>query len=192
MQESSQQITELLAAWGQGDKEAFDRLFGLVYDELRRMAKRFMRGQHPDHTLQATALVNEAYMRLVDSDKVRWQDRTHFFAIAAQLMRRVLVDCARAKQSLKRGGGAVHVTLDEKADLPHEREADIVALDEALERLAKLNRRHVQIVELRYFGGLSEDEIAGVLDISSRTVRRDWNVARAWLFRELRHGHDDA
>lgn len=184
-QPSSQEITQLLLAWGNGDKMALDRLVPLVYDELRRLARNYMRHQRGGHTLQTTALVNEAYLRLIDSSRVNWQNRTHFFAISAQLMRRVLVDFARAKNSLKRGGERIRVTLDERIEAPVERETDLVALDEALQSLARLNARQAQIVELRYFGGLSEEEIAETLKISTRTVRRDWSIARAWLYRTL-------
>jgi RNA polymerase sigma factor (TIGR02999 family) len=184
-QPASQEITRLLLAWGSGDQSALDALMPLVYDELRRLAKRYMRRQNPGHTLQTTALVNEAYLRLIDSSRVRWQDRTHFFAISAQLMRRVLVDFARAKNSLKRGGEQIQITLDEQIAAPFEKETNLVALDEALQNLAQLSQRQSRIVELRYFGGLSEEEIAETLEISTRTVRRDWNLARAWLFREL-------
>jgi RNA polymerase sigma factor (TIGR02999 family) len=184
-QPPSSQITQLLLAWGNGEKRALEELMPLVYDELRRLAKFYMRGQSPGHTLQTTALVNEAYLRLVDSSRVNWQNRTHFYAMAAQLMRRVLVDFARSKNSLKRGGEQIQITLDERIETPFEKETDLVALDEALENLAELNLRQSQIVELRYFGGLSEEEIAETLKISVRTVRRDWSLARAWLYREL-------
>lgn len=184
-QPASQEITQLLLAWGSGDKAALDALMPIVYDELRRLAKRYMRRQNPDHTLQTTALVNEAYLRLIDSSRVRWQDRTHFFAISAQLMRRILVDFARAKNSRKRGGEQIQITLDERIEAPFETETNLVELDEALQRLAKLSPRQSRIVELRYFGGLSEEEISETLAISTRTVRRDWSLARAWLYREL-------
>ncbi|HEY0049955.1 MAG TPA: sigma-70 family RNA polymerase sigma factor [Pyrinomonadaceae bacterium] len=184
-QPASQEITRLLLAWGSGDKAALDALMPIVYDELRRLAKRYMRRQNPDHTLQTTALVNEAYLRLIDSSRVRWQDRTHFFAISAQLMRRILVDFARAKNSRKRGGEQIQITLDERIEAPFETETNLVELDEALQRLAKLSPRQSRIVELRYFGGLSEEEISETLAISTRTVRRDWSLARAWLYREL-------
>ena len=179
------EITQLLLAWRKGERSALDELIPLVQSELRRLARGYMRRQKPDHTLQTTALVNEAFLRLVDSDRVNWQDRNHFFAICAQLMRRILVDFARKKSSLKRGGDGVHITLNENVDVVDEKAADVIALDEALERLAAMNERQSRIVELRYFGGLTEDEVAETLDISTRTVRRDWNVARAWLFREL-------
>jgi RNA polymerase sigma factor (TIGR02999 family) len=185
MNQASKDITQLLLAWGKGDRGALDELMPLVYDELRKLAKNYMRGQRHGHTLQTTALVNEAYLRLVDSSQVKWQNRTHFFAISAQLMRRVLVDFARAKNSLKRGGGRVQVTLDEKIEVPAEKPIDLVALDEALQKLAEMSERQAKIVELRYFGGLSEEEIAETLKVSTRTVRREWNIAKAWLFREL-------
>jgi RNA polymerase sigma factor (TIGR02999 family) len=184
-QPASQEITRLLLAWGSGDKAALDALMPIVHEELRRLAKRYMRRQNPGHTLQTTALVNEAYLRLIDSSRVRWQDRTHFFAISARLMRRVLVDFARAGNSLKRGGEQIQITLDERIEAPFEKEMNLVELDEALQKLAKLSQRQSRIVELRYFGGLSEEEIAETLEISTRTVRRDWNLARAWLYREL-------
>lgn len=179
------QITQLLLAWRQGERSALDELIPLVQNELRRLARNYMRRQKVGHTLQTTALVNEAFVRLVDSDRVNWQDRNHFFAICAQLMRRILVDFARKKASLKRGGERVQVTLGDNVDISDEKEAEVVALDEALVRLAQLNQRQSRIVELRYFGGLTEEQIAEALEISSRTVRRDWNLARAWLFREL-------
>jgi len=179
------EITELLHAWGGGDEAALDQLIPAVYGELRRIAANFMRRQRPNNTLQASALVNEAFLRLVDSNKVNWQSRTHFYAVSAQLMRRILVDAARRRNSQKRGGDRLRVTLDERVDLPAEGETDLVALDEALTRLAELNPRHGRIVELRYFGGLTEPQIAETLKISERTVRRDWSLARAWLYREL-------
>jgi len=157
----------------------------LVYDELRRLARRHMNRQRPGHTLQTTALVNEAYLRLIDSSQVQWQNRAHFFAVSAQLMRRILVDFARSRKSLKRGAEARRITLDDTLEVSSERGADLVALDDALNTLAAMNPRQSQIVELRYFGGLSEEEIAEALKISTRTVRRDWNLARAWLYREL-------
>ncbi|MGD9630569.1 MAG: sigma-70 family RNA polymerase sigma factor [Pyrinomonadaceae bacterium] len=181
----SHQITQLLLAWRKGERSALDELIPLVQVELRRLARNYMRRQNADHTLQTTALVNEAFLRLVDSNRVNWQDRNHFFAICAQLMRRILVDFARKKKSLKRGGDGVHITLNENVDVADEKAADVVALDEALVRLAALNQRQSSIVELRYFGGLTEEQIAETLDISTRTVRRDWNLARAWLYREL-------
>jgi RNA polymerase sigma factor (TIGR02999 family) len=179
------EITQLLAAWGEGDQNALDRLIPAVYGELRRIAGNFMRRQNKANTLQASALVNEAFLRLVDSNKVNWQGRTHFFAVSAQLMRRVLVDAARRRNSQKRGGDRMRITLDERIDVPNSDETDLIALDEALVRLAELNPRHSRIVELRYFGGLTEQQIADALNVSERTVRRDWSLARAWLFREL-------
>lgn len=184
-QPSSQEITGLLLAWGNGDKAALDELMPIVYEELRRLAKHFMRRQNPGHTLQTTALVNEAYLRLIDSSRVNWQNRTHFFAISAQLMRRILIDSARARNSRKRGGEVQKVELKEAHAAASEQKTDLIALDEALKTLADLNLRQSQIVELRYFGGLNEEEIAETLKISTRTVRRDWSVARAWLYREL-------
>jgi RNA polymerase sigma factor (TIGR02999 family) len=186
MDGNSADITELLLAWRNGEPRALDELMPLVLQELKKIARNFMRGQRVGHSLQTTALVNEAYVRLVDSSRVNWQDRSHFFAISAQLMRRILVDIARRKNSLKRGGERVQVSLADDVKAAPQRETDIVALDEALERLAQLNSRHSQIVELKYFGGLTEEEIAETLGVSVRTVRRDWNLARAWLFRELK------
>ena len=150
-----------------------------------------MGGQPPDHTLQTTALVNEAYLRLADQTNPRWQNRAHFFAVSAQIMRRILVDFARARQNLKRGAGALQVTLDEGLVVSPESGADLLALDEALEKLAALNPRQSKVVELRYFGGLKEEELAEALNVSPRTIRHDWSVARAWLYRELRHGGSD-
>lgn len=185
---SPAEITQLLLAWRNGSERALDDLMPLVYSELRRMARNYMRRQSPDHTLQTTALVNEAYMRLVDSSRVNWQDRNHFFAVSAQLMRRILVDFARRKNSQKRGGDQVLVTLDERVDKAAEAGTDLVALDDALTRLAAFSPRQSRIVELRYFAGLTEEQIADTLEISTRTVRRDWNLARAWLFREIQPG----
>ena len=186
MIERSDKITQLLIAWRNGEAKALDDLMPLVHRELKRIARNFMRRQHVGHTLQTTALVNEAFVRLVDSDKVNWQDRSHFFAISAQLMRRVLVDAARRKNSAKRGGDRVQVTLADDLISADADEVDVVAIYDALKRLALLNQRQCQIVELRFFGGLTEDEIAETLNISPRTVRRDWNLARAWLYRELK------
>ena len=189
----SRQITGLLLAWGQGDEAALETLMPLVYDELRKVAARHMRSQRTGHTLQTTALVNEAYIRLIDASQVKWQNRAHFFAVAAHFMRRILVDFARTRNYQKRGGGAIAVSLDEAVVEVPERGADLLALDEALTRLQLLNERQAQVVELRYFGGLSEEETAEALKISERTVRRDWNFARVWLHRELAgKGTDDA
>ena len=186
MERRSEDITQLLIAWRNGEAKALDDLMPLVHRELKRIARNFMRRQRVGHTLQTTALVNEAFVRLVDSEKVNWQDRSHFFAISAQLMRRVLVDAARRRNSAKRGGERVQVTLADDLKSADSDQVDVVAIDEALDRLAKLNQRQCQIVELRYFGGLTEDEIAETLNVSTRTVRRDWNLARAWLYRELK------
>jgi RNA polymerase sigma factor (TIGR02999 family) len=184
-QPSTQEITGLLLAWGQGDQSALERLMPLVYEELRRLARRHMNRQRAGHTLQTTALVNEAYLRLIDSSQVQWQNRAHFFAVSAHLMRRILIDFARSRMSLKRGAEARQITLDDSLEVSSERGADLIALDDALNTLAGMNPRQSQIVELRYFGGLSEEEIAEALKISPRTVRRDWSLARAWLYREL-------
>jgi RNA polymerase sigma factor (TIGR02999 family) len=182
---SPKEITQLLLAWGQGQQAALDQLIPLVHDELHRIAKRYMGGERPGHTLQTTALVNEAYLRLIDSSRVHWQNRAHFFAIAAQLMRRILVDFARSRHNLKRGGRAEQVSLNEALVISPERGADIVALDDALKALASLDPRQSQVVELRFFGGLSINETAEVLKVSEGTVRRDWSLAKAWLHREL-------
>jgi RNA polymerase sigma-70 factor, ECF subfamily len=180
-----QRLTQLLVAWSDGDQKALDELFPLVYDELRQLARRQMRRERRGHTLRTTALVNDAYLRLVDQREVRWQNRAHFFAIAAQMMRRILVDHARAKRYEKRGGGAAHVPLEEAAVLAQGKEAEIIALDEALVALGEIDPRRARVVELRYFGGLSNEEIAEVLKVSPNTVTRDWNMARAWLYQEL-------
>jgi RNA polymerase sigma factor (TIGR02999 family) len=179
------EVTRLLKAWSEGDNAALGQLTPLVYDELRRLAARYMRRERPGHTLQTSALINEAYLRLVDSRGVQWQNRAHFFGVSAQMMRRILVDFARARQNLKRGGGAQHASLDEAMVSAPERSTDLLALDEALERLAALSPRQSRVVVLRYFGGLTEEEMAEVLNVSPRTVRNDWGLARAWLFREL-------
>lgn len=185
MESSPHEISQLLADWTNGDQEALDKLMPLVYDELRRMAHNYMSRERPDHTLQTTALVNEAYLRLVDQKKAHWQNRAQFFGIAAQIMRRILVDHARSNAYAKRGGGAQKVSLDEAAVLSPKRAADIIALDDALKRLAENDPRKCQIVELRYFGGLSVEEAAELLKISPITVKRDWLVAKAWLHREI-------
>lgn len=188
MSSAPQQITQLLLAWGNGHQEALDELMPLVYEELRKVASRHMRRQKRGNSLQTTALVNEAYLRLIDSSQVRWQNRAHFFAVSAQLMRRILVDFARQRHNLKRGGSARQVSLDEALVIAPERGPDLLALDEALDRLAALNARQAKIVELRYFGGLTEEETAEALKVSLRTVQRDWNLARLWLYRELNAG----
>jgi RNA polymerase sigma factor (TIGR02999 family) len=181
---STQEITQLLVAWSSGDQAALDRLTPLVYHELRRLAKAYMRRENPGHTLQTTALVNEAYVRLIDARGVKWQHRAHFFALSARLMRHILVDFARSRQS-RRGGAGHVVTFDEAMPFAFEREEDLVALDEALRELSKLNARQSQVIELRFFGGLSLKETAEALQISVASVRRDWALARAWLLRQL-------
>src|SRR5213083_15068 len=193
VQASREEVTGLLQAWSGGDQAALEKLMPLVYAELHRLAKRYMGREHAGRTLQTSALVNEAYLRLVDAHGVRWQNRAHFFAVSAQIMRRILVDFARTRQNLKRGGGALQVTLDEGLVVSSKGGADLLALDEALEKLAILNPRQSRVVELRYFGGLKEEEAAEALNVSPRTVRHDWSLARAWLYRELsRGGVDDA
>jgi RNA polymerase sigma factor (TIGR02999 family) len=182
---STDQVSQLLLDWGDGNQAALDNLITIVYDELRRLAHHFMIRERLGHTLQTTALVDEAYLRLVDQKHTQWKNRAQFFAIAAQLMRRILVDHARSHGRAKRGGGAHHVALDDVAVLSPERGADLIALDFALERLAAIDRRKSRIVEMRYFGGLSVEETADVLGISPITVKRDWLVAKAWLRREI-------
>lgn len=185
---SSYPVTELLARWSGGDAAARDALVPVVYQELRRLARRCLSGQRSDHTLQPTALVHEAYMRLVKSDSMEWQSRIHFFAVAAQVMRQILVDHARARAAAKRGGGACKVTLNEEIGLRPKSELDILALDEALKRLLDLDARQCQIVELRFFGGLSIEETSKMLDISPATTKREWATARIWLHREMSVG----
>ena len=180
--------TELLRAWSQGDGSALDRLVPLVYEELHSLARRYMRQERPDHTLQATSLVNEAYLRLIDVNRVEWRDRAHFLAVAAQMMRRILVEFARGRQRQKRGGGAVHVNLDDVQELPDANERDLVALSDALGVLATVDARMSRVVELRFFGGLTVEETADVLNVSPETVMRDWKTAKAWLLREIRRG----
>ena len=182
----SPHVTTLLLAWGNGDEHALDELIPLVHRELRGMAQRAMAGEHAGHTLQPTALVNEVYLRLVDIKSVQWNDRAHFFALSARLMRRILVDLARSKRNQKRGGGVPTVSLDDASIPAQERAKDLVALDEALQRLSALDPRRSQVVELRFFGGLGVEETAEVLNVSRHTVMRDWTLARTWLFRELR------
>ena len=178
-------VTALLVDWRDGDEAAMPRLLPLVHDELRRIAKRHMAGERPDHVLQATALVNEAYLRLVDVRRVQWQDRAHFFAMAARLMRRILVDFARAQKSQKRGGALHRVTFDQNLQVASDTPEDVIAIDEALRSLAAQYERKSQVVELRFFGGLSVEETAEVLKISQETVMRDWKFAKNWLIREL-------
>lgn len=185
---SPQNVTDLLHDWSRGDRGALDSLMPAIYDELRRQAARYLRQERPGHTLQTTALIHEAYLRLVDQKNVQWQNRTHFFAIAAQLMRRILVDHARQRQAAKRGGDALRVTLNESMALSEEPDVNLVALDEALNRLAEIDPQQARVVELRFFSGLSIEETAEALGISPRTVKRDWNVAKAWLRREIGSG----
>ena len=178
-------ITELLVGYGQGDKEALDQLMPIVYEELRRQAARYLRKERPGHTLETTALIHEAYVRLVDQRHVQWQNRAHFFGIAAQLMRRILVDHARTKKRVKRGGSDIKVSLADANIAVKGQDLDVVALDEALERLARIDEQQSRVVELRFFSGLSVEETAEVLGISKATVKRDWSMAKAWLHREL-------
>jgi len=185
METSSQQVSNLLRRWSDGDSEALDQLMPLVYGELRRMARRYMGQQPAGHTLQTTALIHEAYLRLVGQEEKRWENRAHFFGVAAQAMRHILMDYARAQNRAKRGGGALQVSLDEALTFCAERSAELVALDDALNELAKLDERQSKVVELRFFGGLTEEEIATVLKVSPRTVSGDWSMARSWLLREL-------
>jgi RNA polymerase sigma factor (TIGR02999 family) len=184
------EISQLLRAWSDGEQDALATLIPMVYTELRRLAHRYMRRERQGHSLQTTALVNEAYMRLVDYRRMQWQDRAHFFAVSAQLMRRILVEHAR-RQNLKRGAGLRHVSLDEGATVSGDRAADLVALDDAMNALARLDARKVQVVEMRFFGGLSVDETAEVLGVSPATVRRDWSSAKVWLYGAMtsRTGH---
>lgn len=182
---SPQRVTQLLAHWSHGDDAALGELTPLVYEELRRLAHHHMGGQRPDHTLQTTALVNEAYLRLAGQTNPSWQDRAHFFAVAARAMRQILVNYAKSSRAQKRGGGAVKVELDEGAIVSPEISKEIVDLNEALERLAALDSRKARVVELKYFAGLNHDEIAEVMKVSSVTVRRDWVFAKAWLYSEL-------
>jgi len=182
----SAEITLLLKAWNGGDQAAMDRLAPLISYELRRMARHYMRGERDGHTLQATALVNEAWLRLVDAAGVNWQDRAHFFAVSAQMMRRILVDSARARRSDKRGGPAPRVNLDDAPELGSSKDRELVALDDALKTLAKFDPRKARVIELRYFGGLSVEETAAVLKISEQTVMRDWKLSKSWLRLEMK------
>ena len=185
MMPESQNVTALLIGWSGGDKEALDRLLPIVYDELRRQAARYLRRERVGHTLQTTALIHEAYIRLVDQRHVKWQNRAHFFGIAAQLMRRILVDHARSKKRAKRGGSDVRVSLTDATLVTKSNQLDVVALDAALERLAEMDQQQAKIVELRFFSGLTVEETAEVLSISQATVKRDWSMAKAWLHREI-------
>ena len=179
------ELTELLLAWGDGDEGALDRLAPLVHAELHRLAKRYMSRERPDHLLQTSALINEAYLRLIDWKAVRWQNRAHFFGVAAQMMRRILVDFARRRPRVDKGVEAHNIALDDALTITAEKDADLLALDEALQGLAEIDQRKSRIVELRFFGGLSVDETAEVLKIAPVTVIREWNKAKAWLYREL-------
>src|SRR5580704_809613 len=184
------EVSTLLRAWSGGDQSALDRLTPIVYDGLRRLARRYMRRERPGHSLQTTALVNEAYMRLVDYERMQWQDRAHFFAVSAQVMRRILVEHAR-RHNLKRGGGLQHISLEEAAEVGGDQDADLVALDQAMNELGRIDPRKVQVVEMRFFGGLSVEETAEVLKVSTITVKRDWRAAKLWLYRELAGGTTD-
>jgi RNA polymerase sigma-70 factor, ECF subfamily len=186
---STHEVTQLLKAWTTGDEQALAKLTPLVYEQLHRVAQRYMAGERSGHVLQTTALVNEVYLRLVDCEQINWQDRAHFFAVSAQLMRRILVDFARSRGYQKRGGGAHHMSLDEAPSVGNEPDANLVALDDALKALAAVDARKSQVVELRFFGGLSVEETAEVLKVSAETVVRDLRLAKVWLLRELGEGN---
>jgi RNA polymerase sigma factor (TIGR02999 family) len=188
---SPNEVTQLLVAWSEGDQSALERLVPLVYEELHRLARRYMRRERAGHTLQTTALVNEAYLRLVDLKTVRWQNRAHFFAVSAQVMRRILVDFARSRRYQKRGGGALQVSFERALNIGDQRDTDLVALDDALGALAEIDPRKSKVVELRFFGGLSVEDTAHVLKVSPDTVMRDWKMAKVWLLRELCSGKND-
>ncbi|HEY7911177.1 MAG TPA: sigma-70 family RNA polymerase sigma factor [Blastocatellia bacterium] len=185
---SRETITDLLIRWREGDKAALDKLVPVVYKELRRMASYYMRRRRPADTLQTSALINEAYLRLLDHKQMRWQNRAHFFAVAAQAMRRILVDHARARNAAKREGGVLKVSLDQAADVCQQRAGELIRLDDALKELARFDARKNRIVELRYFGGLSVEETAEVLEVSAVTVKREWRAARLWLLRAMKEG----
>jgi RNA polymerase sigma-70 factor (ECF subfamily) len=187
-----QQVTQLLCDWRSGDRAALEKLIPLVQPELQRLAHQYMSRERPGHTLQTTALLDDAYLQLADKTHPQWQNRAHFFAVAAQLMRRIMVDHARQRQALKRGGGAIRVTLDEAAAVTQTRADELLALDEALEKLATFDRRKAEVVEMRYFGGLTMEEIAEVLKVHVNTVARDWTAARAWLLAALSGENVDA
>jgi len=182
---SADQVTELLRQWSEGDQNALDQLMPLIHDELHRLAHNHIRREQPGHILQTSALINEAYLRLVDQPKIRWENRSHFFGIAARLMRHILVDEARKRKSDKRGGSIIRVTLDEAANVVEQQATNVVVLDDALTRLEKIDARQSEIVELRFFGGLTIEETAEVLKVSPGTVMRDWTFARAWLRNEM-------
>ncbi len=183
-------ISTLLLAWSDGDQSALEGLTAIVYDELHSLARRYMNRERPGHSLQTSALVNEAYLRLVDYKRMKWQNRAHFFAVSAQLMRRILVEHAR-RHNLKRGGGVQHVSLEEAAVVGGDQDLDLVVLDDAMNALSRIDPRKVQVVEMRFFGGLSVEETAEVLKVSTITVKRDWRAAKAWLYRELSGGIPD-
>ena len=185
MTQDSHEVTQLLIQWSNGDKAALDKLMPLIYRELRQLARHYMSRERPGHTLQTTALVNEAYMRLVNRKGVHWQNRAHFFAIAAQLMRSILVDHARSHAYAKRGGGAHKIALDDAMAVSQQRAADVVALDDALKRLAEIDPQQSRIVELKFFGGLTIEETAEVLGLSPATIKREWSTAKAWLYHEV-------
>jgi RNA polymerase sigma factor (TIGR02999 family) len=184
---ASKEITQLLSAWSNGDQKALDKLIPLVYEELHRLAARYMRRENPGHTLQTSALVNEAYIKLIGQKNVRWQNRAHFFGIAAQLMRRILVDHARTHGALKRGAGASKLPLDETAIVALDRSTDFILIDDALKNLAQIDPSKSRIVEMRFFGGLTTEEIAEVEKVSPSTIEREWRKAKAWLYREINH-----
>ena len=183
---SSQELTHLLLAWRQGEREALNKLIPVIYEELRRIAHSYIRGEHKGHTLQTTALVNEAYLRLIDCSRVNWQNRAHFLAVSAQLMRRILIDYARSRGYQKRGGAMERISLEESQIVSEGRDLDLLELDEALQALAAVDARKCQVVELRFFGGLTAEETAEVLGVSPDTVLRDWKLARTWLAREMK------
>ncbi|HEX5085412.1 MAG TPA: sigma-70 family RNA polymerase sigma factor [Blastocatellia bacterium] len=183
---SPNEVTERLIAWGAGDRAAFDQLLPIVYQELRRMAGNYLRQENPGHTLQPTALVHEAWLRLIDQTRVDWRNRAQFFGVAAQMMRRILVDHAKSKHREKRGGDAVKLSLDDAINISRERAADLIALDDALDELMFIDGRKSRVVELRYFGGFSVEETAKILEVSSETVMRDWKMAKAWLYQQIR------
>jgi RNA polymerase sigma factor (TIGR02999 family) len=186
--EDPQEVTHLLIDWSNGDQNAFEKLVPLVYGELRRLAARHLARERSDHTLQSTAVVHEAYLRLIDQKRVQWKNRAQFFGVASQMIRRILVDHARSHQAAKRGSGAIKLSLDEAVSVPGGKDLDLVALDDALKSLAEMDEHQARIVELRFFGGLSIEETAEVLGISPATVKRDWAVSKAWLYRELTRG----
>jgi RNA polymerase sigma factor (TIGR02999 family) len=185
MSNPTHEVTGLLLDWNNGQPEALEQLMPLVYDELRHIAKRYLRKEREDHTLQTTALVHEAYIRLIDQKQANWQNRAQFFGVAAQMMRRILVDHARGHQADKRGGGAAKLSLDEAIEIADQKEVDLIALDEALNQLAQLDEQQCRVVELRFFAGLTVEEVAAVMKLSPATIKREWSMAKAWLHREL-------